>query len=615
MKKLSAILLCILVFITCSFAGCAGFAINKVKYYNDVLATVGDKNITRFELLTAYNNYGYNYYANQLGESEEKALNSTLDLLINREALYQYGKNKEEFKPTAYQINKGIEELFTSLDSEMKSYVVKAKNIFNISLDEEETDTEKDETPYLKSDYVVTNENRRAFVRAKYTYYLDATKEQVTENETDYFDVNYYIEYNNDLLKEPQSYEKVLGEENNAYLTDFTNKNIYTVLKNTYLTRFLKSLSDEKDANLIYNKVLSLLADNLMDYEYYLRDENGKAYSKNTDDLLLRYFERTFTSKVKEIYLDNIRTNYLVKEVSSFNIEDLEESFNYLYTSSRNKYINNDTKYKNAMKNAGTDADDILYHNNLEDGTQFGYFIHTLLSFDETTKTRITNLDKLKPIDSEEYKSSYNAIIADVEISVRDKDTGLILEKKETLSQVMDYYRNNVLIHTNYEDRLNSFIDFMFRYSGDTATLSQGMPYVVGNNGNSAMETAFTDECLKLMEQEIGSMSETTDCVSSYGIHLVFYVNDVKAYDLNNPEAAYIATENLSYNDNNLYTTVLNPLTGQTYFDMLFDKVYPSSGDEIYSSNTGYDEYEKELINTIKVHRYSDIIKNTKSKL
>ena len=47
-KKFSAILICLLMIITCSLAGCATFSINKVKYYNEVLATVDETKITRF---------------------------------------------------------------------------------------------------------------------------------------------------------------------------------------------------------------------------------------------------------------------------------------------------------------------------------------------------------------------------------------------------------------------------------------------------------------------------------------------------------------------------------------------------------------------------------------
>ena len=69
----------------------------------------------------------------------------------------------------------------------------------------------------------------------------------------------------------------------------------------------------------------------------------------------------------------------------------------------------------------------------------------------------------------------------------------------------------------------------------------------------------------------------------------------------------------------NLYRKVINPLSGKTYFDMMFDIVYPASSDEVYTSNTGYTEYEKELTElsqtTHKVTKYTTKIKATKTNI
>ena len=113
-------------------------------------------------------------------------------------------------------------------------------------------------------------------------------------------------------------------------------------------------------------------------------------------------------------------------------------------------------------------------------------------------------------------------------------------------------------------------------------------------------------------------------CVTEYGIHFIFYVGDVAAYDVDpsNYANAYIQSDNKEGLENaNLYNKVVNPLTGKTYFDMLFDAVYPSSSDSIYTSNTGYDDEEERLINLIqnqeghKVTKYITKINATKTTL
>ena len=125
--------------VTCGLAGCASFSIDKVKYYNEVLAIVDETKITRFDLLNAYNSYGNSYFAQQQGQSESEALNSTLDLLIDRELIYQYAlDNNATYKPTAYQVNEIVKEIFDSLDEQMEKYITEAKSILKIDADEEE---------------------------------------------------------------------------------------------------------------------------------------------------------------------------------------------------------------------------------------------------------------------------------------------------------------------------------------------------------------------------------------------------------------------------------------------------------------------------------------------
>ena len=378
MKKFTALFICLLMVITCGLAGCAGFSINKVKYYNEVLAEVGDTHITRYELLSAYNSYGSNYYVSQQGESEEEALSSTLDLLIDREALYQHASNTEnnaKYKPTAYQVNSVVEEMYKSLDSQMESYETKAKTILNIESEEAETEANNDGEKYLYSDYVVTNEERRAEVKDTITYYTDASKTTVSATETEFYTITSKIVYNKDLLKEPTDYEKLLEDK---YLNNHKADGIITAIQTKYLETYKTKLQEKDSANAdkIYNKAVELLVADLMEYERYLRDENGKAYSKNTNDLLYRYFERNFDSQIKSQYLENVRVEYLKDEETSLSIDLLLDKFNEMYTISYNTYNNRESVYKDKMKNIGTDADSILYHPSIEeDDKEFGYFV------------------------------------------------------------------------------------------------------------------------------------------------------------------------------------------------------------------------------------------------
>jgi len=407
--------------------------------------------------------------------------------------------------------------------------------------------------------------------------------------------------------------------------------------------------SEKENANLIYNKVMQLFANDLMEYEKYLRDDNGKEYSKNLNDLVYRYIERNFNSSIQSQYLENVRTEYLLNSETKLDINLLLEEFNKLHTSSYNKYHDREDAYKKAMKDASTNADSILYHPQLNDATattentEFGYFVHTLISFNDTQKSIYEAMNK---ITNEKTKATLMAEILRLFsispddpneeggnlIYARDDEGKINKEVGYTFDEIIEQY-NAIKGDPKYNDeaRLNAFIkEFMFKYTGDTATLSAGMPYVVGTNGNSAMEKAFTEECIKLMKTgDAGAMSDVDKtkkgglCVTPYGIHIVMYVGKVDAYDYPtiNTSTAYIHDGN---NDNdtdgiyNLYKKVLNPLTGEKYFDMLFDAVYPQSGDaEVFTSKNGYSTYEEGLISTAKatagVKIYKQNLKGTKT--
>jgi len=616
-KKFSAILVCLLMIVTAGLAGCATFSINKEKYYNEILATVGDTAITRFDVLTAYNSYGQTYYVTQQGMSEDEAIKETLELLIDRESLYQYALSEgDTYKPSAYQVNTAIGEMFDSLDKQMDTYIETAKNILDIEIVEDSDENTDNETAYKYEDYVY---KRRATVKERTVYYTDATKEHKSTTETAYTGVEYYIEY---IVEEEPSIGTPYIDKN--LLEDFNDTTVVSKLKEAYLTRFEERLNaDEKEkANILYDKAISLFAQDLIDYEYYLRDSKGKAYNKLTSDLLNRYFERTFDSQIQSLYIENVRTVYL-ENPNNLNINDLLDEYQRLSTISYNKYKNDTSTYKSDIKDFGTDGDTILYHPNTD--AQFGYFTHTLISFNDTQKTALKAIDKA---DRTNDNVDFTNIINQTTAKARNATTGLVEENAEdiSLSNIVNEY-NQITKLTDYKERLSAFTQFMFKYTGDaTSTLVSGMPYVVGTDGNSAMVEEFNTEAEKLMKQERGAMSEVSldnlsdMCITEYGIHFLFYIDDVSAYDIpyNSSKNYYIQPKDIEGSEYvNLFTKVINPLTGETYFDMLFDIVYPANSDEVYTSNNNYTSFEKGIVDTweSKVTRNTDKIKATKANI
>ncbi len=614
-KKFASLFICLLVFVTCGLAGCAGFSIDKVRYYNEVIAKVGDKEITRHELLIE--NSGYIRQYMNYGQTEKEAIKTTLDGLISNESLYQYAvaykdptTNEKIYRPTAYQVNDIVKSIYEDLDeSIMTDYITNAKILLDIKSEKESTDENIDPTSYNYTDY-------------KYSPRATII----------YEDGKYKIDY---IETDKTSLDCVIKTE--SLLTEFEKDEIVIEIKDGYLNSLKEKLQKEEgeNATIIYNKAINQFTDALMNYEKYLRDGKGKAYNTVTDDLIYRYFERTFDSMIKQQYITNIRTNYLKNEELS--IEKLTKKYNSIINKNYTMYnhVDDHESYKTAIKDIGTEGDTILYHPDMTDDTKFGYFIHTLINFTEDQKTAIKNVELIK--DEDQRQTAYNNLINETTVTKREKvieyvEGEEIIKYVEngdtaTLSEVLHDY-SIIYNMPNDQYRREAFINFMFTYTGDTGTMSAGMPYVVGNNGHSAMETAFTNESVKLMETGVAGamtsydLTNVEDIVTSYGIHFVMYIDEVSAYDIAYGSDVYIQSNNRESDPagaHNLFGKTLNPLTGETYFDMLFDEVYPASSSEIYTSNTGYSEEEERIITisqkTNKVTKYTTKIKATKASI
>ena len=245
------------------------------------------------------------------GKTEEEALNSTLDLLIDREALYLYAlDNQDLYKPTAYQVNEIIKEMYESIDSEMENYKTEAKSVLNIKADEIEDETPSNDTAYEYENYV----------------YKKRAKLIKDENG------NQKIVYN--VEDDPTEFDEMIDSK---FLSDFTSTETVQAIKTNYFNKLKNDVlqEDSKNGEAIYTKMISLLTQDLQDGEKYLR-ENGKKLSKTTDDTLFRYIKKIFDNQIQTQYIDNIKTVYMNNETIS--IDELLDSYNFLVNSSADQY-------------------------------------------------------------------------------------------------------------------------------------------------------------------------------------------------------------------------------------------------------------------------------------
>lgn len=675
MKKITSIIICFIITIACCLTtGCAQFKINRVKYYNAVVAKVGDSKITRHQLLSAYNSYGKSKYSDS---SESEALKKTLEYLEQQEALYLYAlDNIDTYKIGENQLYNALSSIFDTVDNDLKSLKKEAYAILNIKFVEEDADEDADED---EEDEVSVSTT--AYTRAEYEYAKRATVVTSSENGETKTVIKYIIK---DIEKVDKDEDITEGHKLYtllAYLADRTapEKDIVLEIKDSYFRYLKQTIEDELketaenyDESMVvasYNKVRSLLSKNLIDYEYYLRDENGKAYNTISEDLFTRYFSRIYDSKIKQCFVDNVKTEYF--RGLELDADALVEKYNELVKEDFEDYNENKDEYFDALKDAATGSGDtIYYHKNIDD-QKIGYFLHTLIKFTSGESSRADELKNNEP-DEDKYKENMAEIINNMKIYYRDAEGNYARDDEDNLLHVG--IADILAEYANITD-LDSFIDFMFKYSQDDSTLkastpyatgsddeikiSSNMPYIIGGNNdgvidekdlsNGQWKEEFTEEGIRILysEDTMSKQITTTDgkilaqdvddfCITSYGIHFLYYVGDIADFDIeyiapaeqheeseDSVEAeesnVYIAQLDSILDKTNLYTKLLNIATGETYFDKLFDIVYTTEGDssEVYAKDNEFEDYAKELSSDImenshKKVEYSSILKGTK---
>lgn len=543
--------------------GCSTFSIDNVKFYNETVAVVKGENITRFDLMNTYNNYGYTYYVTQQGMEEKEALNKTLDIIISRKLLVNYAKNNSKFALSKYDINNVYQNVIDYMDDNFNNYLAKARTALDVKAIET-AEEEKSDTAYTIADYKY---EKRAILTTG-----DIIKYVGDENEV----INAYA----------------LDQD---YVNNYSSKStsdIVTKLYAKFIERSCENKYGEENYSKIYDKAMTLMTNYLISYESYLRDENGKAYSQDSVGLIKRLIERIYKSELESAYIANIEENYL--KTQTLSPEKLIKKYVSLTETAYSNYENSVEDYYNYLKTIGSSNEAIYYTPTTASGN-FGYFYHTLLPLEESVVNEINNLKNLGIYGKSSLNVKINEILNRETHQARNEEG--YLDETKTINEILQEYDNYY-----YNRGVEKFIEFMFKYTSDTSTLTASTPYVMGYVGDknySNMVEEFTAEGIRLMKNDISATASSEYIITKYGVHLLYYVGEVEApISYADKNSVCISLDNTKAN--NLYTTYVNEYTGKTYFDLLFDTVYPATDGSIYTSNSNYSQYEEMLVESLK---------------
>lgn len=456
------------------FAGCSFIQTNTSKYYNTIVAKVGDVEITKYELLSNYNNYGYDYVENS-GYTVEEAINTVLDQIINREVLNMYiTENYQDLFGVSelqkYELSEIWRNVFDGVNGEVLNYLnAIRKNQGLEELEQDELVTE--DVKYLRKPYYPSIQlHRNANGEIVKITQVPKTHDVNLDLTIDDFEFEFYGE----------------SSKLNERMNDLARKQFYA---------YLKSVNTDKDA-----------------------DTNEELLKNYLEESFKNYKKGYIIEKYQEVYENN-------KEIA---IHDILEKYKDYVRTDYQKYGDpaNKADYISAVQ---SDASSIYFHPYQE---ELIYVTHILVKYDHNNDDFNLKQDYKDKLDKGIIsQAEYDNVMANQDVylgsecEVYQMVDGMF-EENPTSMNAVDLYRTidaELSQITNDRERLDKFIDYAYLYNQDTAMFSSKDFYTVQldkENYSDTMVEEFADLSRKIYnEQGVGNYGI---CYTNYGAHIVY---------------------------------------------------------------------------------------------
>ena len=631
-KKVFSLVLC-LVMCASVLAGCNLFGRDLETYYNTVVAqinyeySIGAENfsyvedITKRDLINAYNSYGYSYTQN--GYSQEDAVEMTLDSLINRSLMIteveRYYKEAGEELLNDAEKTYLWEETYEAIYDNFRTYY---NEILGIEDDTASGDEETSGTIYEAYD-------KQATLYTKQDGTLGIKKVDIVTNIRDskhvlkneggvVYDVEYQDDEGNYIFKD-LIYDNILAytKKGNTGSTNFRsalNEYMSVVRENySYL-----DLDDEKTCFMFeLDRIYDILKDNYM-VEKYEQIYNRLASSGST-------VTNVKVADVVKYYENNVVADYekYKSDAETFETDILSSSTSPNYINSSEAKYFNVAVIKIAFEEGKKEALDTKLTNGMDINEYYSELLKLYTSANVEIKDASTGEATGKTIGAENLLSQ----IEDALLNTRDYlDYDTVINDTEKVNEILDMSgvsqsaSEEIKEETvrNYVERYNTeiahekaeaFLNYYYYYNDDTTYLNQDKLSVFGisNSGEVLYNETYSsanvsDESMEDYEMynefqeaikalyndgnaKVGDISNVVR--GSDGVYILFYAGDV-----NNLFSGITEDFSLTQKDVlKLANTTLNVFTDKTIFDQIYESLYVDSA---------YGEYEENSINRLK---------------
>ena len=535
--------------------GCNLFPLNQDKYLSAPVVTIELQDKTKLtiekrDLINAYNNYGAQLI-NNYNYTTEKAVDATIDVLINRELMLHAAKGAVTLGNG--DLNDIWTQTYDAVISNLAEYeqtVIKnwkLKDEATLKTDDGEGD--KEYKPYEKLADIELRDGQ-------YVIVLKDTNTNVDQNVALYY-------------ADGKEVSSIIDAVNNV-ITNSSNKDVLIEAKREYIET-LKS--NEEGQN------LSTKAEEVFEREV-------KRIRENIED-----------NKYLEIYEDSIKGD---NDVSYITVKQVLKKLSSKMLASYSKYTLDHDAYNTAMLESFKDVNYAVDNN-------YFFVNHILLKYDETSSTQVTNLKaayKNGTITKKQYEDSLK-IEAD-KIRAKDIATGDATNLNPT--QLYNLIQDQ-LTGVSSEKKTEIFKDYIYKYNEDTGNMNADYCYVIGKEDSKMVET-FTNVSRELWDNGNGEYGSVGYAVSEYGVHIIFYAGEIfNLFTITDPNSFDLYSENnseLADVVNKITTKKLNEFNNKTVFDLVYEELAKDN----YSifENMNMDVLKKDTKITKIISNYKDMM-------
>lgn len=513
-KKFTGILLCLLLSVAFILTGCDLFPRNLEQYLNKPVCTItyadGKKEeISTEAFINAFNSYGASL--TQQGSTYEQAAEQTVEVLISRYVLLNHAKQVVEISP---EDQKEIwDDVYTSLKSNLDSYVTEVRKDWNI--DEPSVQTSEEDV-------------------VKYTAY-----EKIAE----------VVEVNGE-------YKIKLLETDDVQSTNFTSlENVIQAFKNyANPTDTTNNARIKKEA---YRRFVTALKKN----------EEGLDLSKDSDSVVKRYAEKLEKSIEENYYITNLEEYYkTVDDYSTITVQQVLKKYKTLMLQSKYKYEANNETYDKAMLESFKDVNYVVDDN-------YFFVSHILVKFSDAQSNEYKNLETDAYISRDVYNQRMANLAQQVVAKVRDEDGKVTDDTSVKASDILNSLKTDLSYANSDEEKAEIFKNYMYKYGEDPGVQNAEYMYVIGNE-TSQMVESFTNASRELNKNgEFGAVSDLV--ISEHGVHIIFYGGKVQnLFEINNINNFNLDVEDIEKLTSTKLSPLNNKTVFDKVFEMLSDDNY-----------------------------------------